>query len=98
MYNPTEKGDLEILNIEAAYLNWAEKLLTGVEQDWKQLAKSAYKNVGFPSVFATTVKSTRGIESVENKFLKNVLEIWTMLNNNKATEVKLAQRIFIKNC
>ena len=37
MYNPTEKGGLKILNIEAiqsaAYLHWAEKLLTGVEQD-----------------------------------------------------------------
>ena len=37
MYNPTEEGGLKILNIEAiqsaAYLHWAEKLLTGVEQD-----------------------------------------------------------------
>ena len=74
MYNPTEKGGLKILNIEAiqsaAYLHWAEKLLTGVEQDWKILAKAAYKNVGFPAVFASTVKSIRGIESVENKFRK----------------------------
>ena len=45
-----------------------KKLLTGVEQDWKILAKAAYKNVGFPAVFASTVKSIRGIENVENKF------------------------------
>ena len=74
MYNPTEKGGLKILNIEAiqsaAYLHWAEKLFIGVEQDWKILAKAAYKNVGFPAVFASTVKSIRGIESVENKFWK----------------------------
>ena len=98
MYNPTEEGGLEILNIEAiqsaAYLHWAEKLLTGVEQDWKILAKAAYKNVGFPAVFASTVKSIKGIESVENKFWKKVLETWTTLNNNNDTEVKLTQPIF----
>ena len=74
MHNPTEKGGLKILNIEviqsAAYLHWAEKLLTGAEQDWKILAKAAYKNVGFLAVFASTVKSIREIESVENKFWK----------------------------
>ena len=67
MYNPTEKGGLKILNIEAiqsaAYLHWAEKLLhvvlTGVEQDWKILAKAAYKNVGFPAVFASTVAGSQ---------------------------------------
>ena len=45
-------------------------------------------------MFASTVKSIRGIESVENKFWKKVLEIWTMLNNNNDTEVKLTQPIF----
>ena len=98
IYNPTEKGGLKILNIEAiqsaAHLHWAEKLLTGVEQDWKILAKAVYKNLGFPVVFASTVKSIRGIESVENKFWKKVLETWTMLNNNNDTEVKLTQPIF----
>ena len=67
IYNPIEKGGLKILNIEAiqsaAYLHWAEKLLTGVEQDWKILAKAAYKNVGFPAEFASTVKSIRGIKA-----------------------------------
>ena len=103
MYNPTEKGGLKILNIEAiqsaAYLHWAEKLLTGVEQDWKILAKAAYKDVGFPAVFASTAKSIWGIERVENLFWKKVLETWTMLNNNNDTEVKLSQPIFNKkNC
>ena len=67
IYNPIEKGGLKILNIEAiqsaAYLHWAEKLLTGVEQDWKILAKAAYKNVGFPAEFVSTVKSIRGIKA-----------------------------------
>ena len=99
MYNATEKGGLKILNIEAiqsaAYLHWAKKkLLTGVEQDWKILAKAAYKNVGFPAVFASTVKPIRGIESVENKFWKKVLETWTTLNNDNDTKVKLTQPIF----
>ena len=98
MYNPTEKGGLKILNIEAiqsaAYLHWVEKLLTGVEQDWKILAKAGYKNVGFPAVFASTVKSIRGIESVDNTFWKKVLETWTILNNHNDTEVKLTQPIF----
>ena len=89
MYNPTEKGGLKILNIEAiqsaAYLHWAEKLLTGVEQDWKILPKAAYKNVGFSSVFASTVKSIWGIKSLETS---------TMLNNNNDTKVKLTQPIF----
>ena len=105
MYNPTEKGGLKILNIEAiqsaAYLHWAEKLLTGVEQDWKILAKAlkaAYKNVGFLAVFASTVKSIRGIDSVENRFWKKVLETWTMLNNNNDTEVKLTQPILKADC
>ena len=71
-----------------------KKLLTGVEQDWKILAKAAYKNVGFPAVFASTVKSIRGIESVQNKFWEKVLETWTMLYNNNDTEVKLTQPIF----
>ena len=97
MYNPTEKGGLKILNIEAtqsaAYLHLAEKLLTGVEQDWKILAKAAYKNVDFPAVFASKIKSISGNESVENKFWKKVLETWTMLNNNNDTEVKLTQPI-----
>ena len=98
MYNPTEKGGLKIFNFEAtqlaAYLHWAEKLLSGVEQDWKIFAKAAYKNKGFPAVFASTVKAIRGIESVENKFRKKVLETLTMLNNNNDTEVKLIQPIF----
>ena len=46
-------------------------------------------------MFASTVTSIRGIESVENKFWKKkVLETWTMLNNNNAPEVKLTQLIF----
>ena len=98
MYNPTEKGGLKILNIEAtqsaAYLHWAEKLLSGVEQDWKIFAKAAYKNVGFPAVFASTVKSIRRIASVENKFWKKLLVTWMMLNNNNDTGVKLIQPIF----
>ena len=45
-------------------------------------------------MFASKVKSIRGIESVENIFWKKVLETWTMLNNNNVTEVKLTQPIF----
>ena len=60
-------SNIKIVNIEAiqsaAYLHWAEKLLTGVEQDWKILAKAAYKNVGFPAVFASTVKSILGLRA-----------------------------------
>ena len=59
-----------IIILSAAYLHWAQKLLTGVEQDWKKLAKAAYKNVGFPAMFADPIKSIRGIESVENTFWK----------------------------
>ena len=70
------------------------KLLTGVEQDLKILAKAGYKNVGFPAVFASTVKSIRRIEIVENKFWKKVLETWMILNNNNGTEIKLTQPIF----
>ena len=47
-------------------------------------------------MFASKVKSIRGIESVENIFWKKVLETWTMLNNNNVTEVKLTQPIFNK--
>ena len=36
----------------------------------KKLAKAAYKNVGFPAMFADPIKSIRGIESVENTFWK----------------------------
>ena len=72
MYSPTEEGGLIILNSEAiqstAYLHWEEKLLAGVDQDLKRLAKAAYKNVGFPAVFSRTVKSMRGNESVGSKF------------------------------
>ena len=73
MYNPTAKGGLKVLNIEAihsvVYLHWA-----GVEQDSKILAMAVHENEGFPAVFASTVKSIKGIGSVENNFWKKDLE------------------------
>ena len=76
------EGGLEVPSLHdiqtVTHLTWAEKLLDGSEQSWKELPKHFYQKVGGLSAFESNVnpRCFMGGDTIKSPFWKKVLESW----------------------
>ena len=54
----------------AAFLQWAEAVCTGPEEDWKTIAFQTLRLVADRAVFLRSSRTIKGINKVKNQFLE----------------------------
>ena len=54
----------------AAFLQWAEAVCTGPEEEWKTIAFQTLRTVAGKAVFLTSNRTMKGIDKVKNQFSK----------------------------
>ena len=80
----------------AAFLQWAEAVCTGPEEDWKTIAIHTLRPVTDKAVFLSSGRTIKGINKVKNQFWKRVLEIWATFDKHRGTKDFMKQPIFNK--
>ena len=79
---------IDLLSFQRSFLlGWAEKLLTGPQEDWKYAASKSFEKVGGTSAFMSNLRSDsfKGLDLVYNSFWKEVLSVW--LDNRKPNDL-----------
>ena len=54
----------------AAFLQWAEAVCTGPEEEWKTIDFQTLRPVAGKAVFLTSNRTIKGIDKVKNQFSK----------------------------
>ena len=96
--NSKEKGGLEMINLQvfqnSFLIDWARKLLEVEDEAWKRLAISFYEKLGGITVFRcnATLKTFKGLETVQSPFWKAVLKTW-IDNNDVKIEITKSDTI-----
>ena len=78
----------------AAFLQWAEAVCTGPEEDWKTIAFQTLRPVADKAVFLSSSRTIKGINKVKNQFWKRVLETWATFNKHRGPQDFMKQPIF----
>ena len=67
-----KNGGLNMFDISqiqsAAFLQWAEAVCTGPEEDWKTIAFQTLRPVAGKAVFLSSSRTIKGINKVKNQF------------------------------
>ncbi|GFS20244.1 reverse transcriptase-like protein [Elysia marginata] len=96
--NETKNGGLKMFNIvdiqSAAYIHWAEALLTGEEEEWKKWARQALKPLGAEAAFLCTNEKVRGLDKKNLILEKKVTTTWVELNDNNEHQDFYNQPLF----
>ena len=91
-------GGLKMFNLTqiqaAAYLQWAEALLSDKEENWKLFPVAALTPVGFKAAFLSNSKKIKGNVEIKSLFWRKVLEAWVSHNDQKETLNFYSQPIF----
>ena len=60
----------------AAFLQWAEAVCIGPEENWKTIAFQTLRPVAGKAVFLSSSRTIKVVNRVKNQFWKRVLETW----------------------
>ena len=83
----TKNGGLNMFDISgiqsAAFLQWAESVCTGPEEEWKTKAFQALGSIAGRAVFLSSSRTIKGIHKIKNQFWERLLETWATFNKHR---------------